>query len=384
MMKRCLVLCLVLQLIAPPLWASDRHRRLSVAFITDQQAGIPKDLKAWLERVKIKTTPLASSEKQETLEQRHAKGWELLNLAKEQYEDLKFSKALETIQEARRKADLKASQKLYFYEALIRFAQGKMSSARVALETYIVLGGPRASETYYPPQFIRLYERAKFGVSRRKKADIEITNHLPDGRQLRGTVDGRTFDSTPVRFSNLPIGQHFVRIEGDGLQPTEHFIILGDAGETLSPTLKPLPESVLAKALQTSEPALALMQEQAGTDGVLILKKKQLYLYNDGRQVMLEKFEATDASLKDNALAVRSLLAPHESTMLVSRPPDMHLASPALQTSTESTSKRWHQKWWVWTLIGVAATGAGGAAYMLGSGGGDSGTDTVQLSVTSK
>lgn len=71
-------------------------------------------------------------------------------------------------------------------------------------------------EADYPPLFLRIYDRARYGVLSRERGRVEV-RAAPESRVL---IDGRTMGTAPLRLEKVLPGEHWLRVEraGGGVQ----------------------------------------------------------------------------------------------------------------------------------------------------------------------
>lgn len=73
----------------------------------------------------------------------------------------------------------------------------------------------KLSEADYPPIFIKVYDRARFNVLRRPRAQIEV-KATPGSQVL---FDGRNMGKAPVLLKDALPGEHWIRVERPGEAP---------------------------------------------------------------------------------------------------------------------------------------------------------------------
>ncbi len=112
---------------------------------------------------------------------------------------------------------LRAAQ---FYLAMSYLAKKDKSRAREELLQALVLDPERKtrklSEKLYSNEVSKLYEEARRDAGQMSKGDLEISTQA--GGELV-YVDGKSAGAAPVRVSELPTGEHFVRVEAEGREP---------------------------------------------------------------------------------------------------------------------------------------------------------------------
>jgi tetratricopeptide (TPR) repeat protein len=112
---------------------------------------------------------------------------------------------------------LRASQ---FYLAMSYLARKERTQAREELLQALTLDPERRtrklSDKLYSTEVRKLFEESRKEVSAKARGDLEIST--PSGGELV-YVDGKSAGAAPVRIQDLPIGEHFIRVEAEGKEP---------------------------------------------------------------------------------------------------------------------------------------------------------------------
>ena len=113
-------------------------------------------------------------------------------------------------------ADLRLLSEAYLQLGVAYFRDGLEDEGDEMLTKAIHLDPDRKlAESDYPPIFIKIYERSKFNVLRRPRAQIEVKAKA--GAQV--LFDGRNMGKAPIMLKEALPGDHWVRVERPGEAP---------------------------------------------------------------------------------------------------------------------------------------------------------------------
>ncbi|MHB8876897.1 MAG: peptidase associated/transthyretin-like domain-containing protein [Myxococcaceae bacterium] len=132
--------------------------------------------------------------------------------------DLKFEEAVTSLKKGIEAsladpatADYASVYDGYISLAVAYFRQGEEKPAQAALFSVARLSAEyKLAEGKFPPVFLREYDKAKKRAAKASKAGISIEG--PAGSTA--FVDGRDLGMVPVLEENLPVGPHYVKVEG--------------------------------------------------------------------------------------------------------------------------------------------------------------------------
>jgi hypothetical protein len=112
--------------------------------------------------------------------------------------------------------DLRLLSEAYLQLGVAYFRDGLEDEGDEMLTKAIRLDPERQlAESDYPPIFIKIYERARFNVLRRPRAQIEV-KATPGAQVL---FDGRNMGKAPVLLKDALPGDHWIRVERPGEAP---------------------------------------------------------------------------------------------------------------------------------------------------------------------
>jgi tetratricopeptide (TPR) repeat protein len=112
--------------------------------------------------------------------------------------------------------DLRLLPEAYLQLGVAYFRDGLEDEGDDMLNKAVHLDPERTlAEADYPPIFIKVYERARFNVLRRPRAQIEV-KATPGAAVL---FDGRNLGKAPIRLEDALPGEHWVRVERAGEAP---------------------------------------------------------------------------------------------------------------------------------------------------------------------
>jgi hypothetical protein len=128
-----------------------------------------------------------------------------------------LTKAIKLLEEnADAVADLRLLGEAYLQLGVALFRDGLEDEGDEMLTKAIHLDPERKlADADYPPIFIKIYERARFNVLRRPRAQIEV--RAKSGAQV--LFDGRNLGKAPILLKEALPGDHWVRVERPGEAP---------------------------------------------------------------------------------------------------------------------------------------------------------------------
>lgn len=144
--------------------------------------------------------------------------------AKDKMQDSEFEGAAKLLKRAVRLLeknadavpDLRLLPEAYLQLGVAYFRDGLEDEGDEMLNKAAHLDPERAlSEADYPPIFIKVYDRARFNVLRRPRAQIEV-KATPGAQVL---FDGRNMGKAPVLLKDALPGEHWIRVERPGEAP---------------------------------------------------------------------------------------------------------------------------------------------------------------------
>ncbi len=112
--------------------------------------------------------------------------------------------------------DLRLLSEAYLQLGVTYFRDGQEDEGDEMLTRAIHLDPERKlSESDYPPIFIKVFERGRFNVLRRPRAQIEVKAKA--GAQV--LLDGRNMGKAPIELKEALPGEHWIRVERPGDPP---------------------------------------------------------------------------------------------------------------------------------------------------------------------
>ncbi|MFO0725011.1 MAG: PEGA domain-containing protein [Myxococcota bacterium] len=149
------------------------------------------------------------------------KAQELINQSKAQMEDSNVAPAIDHLKKAVKLLsdngdavqDLRLLAEAYLQLGVAHFRDSDEDAADEALSQAVHFAPTRElSETDYPPIFIRVYNRVRYNVLKRPRAQIEVK--ATAGAQV--FLDGRNLGKAPMMMNEVLPGAHWVRVEKAG------------------------------------------------------------------------------------------------------------------------------------------------------------------------
>lgn len=146
------------------------------------------------------------------------KAQELIAKAKAAMEDSNVAPAIDQLKKAVKLLsdngdavpDLRALAEAYLQLGVAHFRDSDEDAADEALSQAVHFAPTRElSETDYPPIFIRVYNRVRYNVLKRPRAQIEVK--ASPGAQV--FLDGRNLGKAPMMMNEVLPGAHWVRVE---------------------------------------------------------------------------------------------------------------------------------------------------------------------------
>lgn len=152
-----------------------------------------------------------------------AKAEELIARAKEAMEESEFGAAVKHLKAAVKLleengdavADLRLLPEAYLQLGVAHFRDGNEDEGDDMLNKAVHLDPDRKLDPAdYPPLFIRVFDRARFNVLRRPRANIEVK--AAKGAQV--LLDGRNMGKAPIVLKDALPGNHWIRVERPGAE----------------------------------------------------------------------------------------------------------------------------------------------------------------------
>jgi hypothetical protein len=308
------------------------------------------------------------------------------------------------------------------YLGMAYLAKRERSRAKDELKTAVILDPERKTrklpEKFYPSDIRKLFEEARADVLKKEKGELEVTTST--GGEIV-YVDGKSIGTAPTRVNDLPVGEHFVRVEGEGRIPyfAPQTIVSGE--NRLLAELKSLSnidvDKLFGTVQQTSDidhERVAFLDEMGlalGIDMFVFLTPEQgavrAQLYDQRSQdispsvrekspealaaLLIKQIGAdgyirpqtenrpsssTDVQSSDRPLAEN--LKPKDETSL-----SQQASRPLVDSRLPGDPEPWYKNHWIWIGVGAAVLIGGGAALLMTSKKGSS-NSTLTLTVPGK
>jgi len=388
--RQLITLFVVGQLIFLPTysWSRSASKRVAIVVTSSSATKTAENLTRVLSREGIEVIkPSTVRGKRAPATRNFRKGRSLLKAGKRYYEEMNFKAALSKLSAAMKHGDLDTVQEVFFNKALISHVQGKKVGALKNLEAYVIMGGANPDKAFYPPEFMLIHKKAKAKKRRRALATLSIRPRSEGNAQAEVFIDGKRLGETPYVARSVPVGPHFAKIVAPGHYPVYEFFYLPKKGKVLRNKLVSYSaqklESEIKKARNSSQRSnlISLLQLETRTKGVLLIRRNRIQLFSKGNSEWERRVASSSIVSKNDAREIQSRLFSSGTMISNQMPVDQQgssdstlisMVTPEMQsTTTIKSGSRWYKKWWVWTIVGVAAAGAGSAVLLMGSGGGD-------------
>ncbi len=398
--RKLLSMLLVLGLVLPaPLRAEEAPVRL-VSIVINDTSGRGDEMARALEslassyQLSIERILPAAASQSERVE----RGRMLLTEAKMLLKRMKFDAGLKKLNDARSSNDLTILRETYLHEAFVHSSMQRPMQAKEAMETYVLLGGAVPDDSFYAPEFIAVYKKARRKVIDRPRAELVVQPQTRAEARPSVYLDGFRIGEGSLRIPRTRIGLHHLKVEGDGLRSYEEVFQISESGKTIRPILEPLSSEELVAKIATLPagdgrvPLFEKLQRESNAHGLLVVEGNSVTLFREQKRKWARSYREGERPSERDLQDIRDLYLPKPSVVVPvavapTPAPESPIAAfvptspaPAAQVAeVSSSSSHWYSKWWVWTLVGGAAA-AGGAAFML-QGKSSNSASTVQLSV---
>jgi hypothetical protein len=237
--------------------------------------------------------------------------------------------------------DARALADVYLYRGLARLELGQATEAWDDVVRSVRIDATRLVDpAEMPPRAAAMFKRALGEVATAPHAQLEV--RAPADAQV--LVDGHA-TSGPAAVA---LGPHLVRIEAPGFEPWASVVAVTAAQQVLEPPLKawtpPDPDSLVdaARAAGVVRGRVVLGAVRRKADGWRFLAR---VVDLPGGQTVSE-----EAMLGESA-------AEHTVGTVLAHVLDPAIAPLRRDPTPPAESPAWYKRWWVWAIVGGAATG---------------------------
>ena len=247
--------------------------------------------------------------------------------------------------------DARALADVYLYRGLARLELGQATEAWDDVVRSVRIDATRLVDpAEMPPRAAAMFKRALGEVATAPHAQLDV--RAPADAQV--LVDGHTVSGPAA----VALGPHLVRIDAPGFEPWAGAVAVTAAQQVLEPPLRawqpPDPDALVdaARATGVVRGRVVLGAVRRKADGWRFLAR---VIDLPGGQTVSE-----EAMLGESA-------AEHTVGTVLSHLLDPAVAPPRRDPPPMAESPAWYKRWWVWAIVGGAATGFAIAIAATGS-----------------
>jgi hypothetical protein len=303
-----------------------------------------------------------------------------------------------------------------FYLAMVHLADSKPDEARSELMEAIRMDVERdsreLSSKIYSDEVRSLYSNVREDVKKLEAGSIQIMTK-PIGATVY--LNGEPMGVTPTTISDLPVGEHFVRLQLDGYRDFFASQVVVEGVNPLDVAMKPelgMTTEALFRPLSPTQEInvsrLSFLDEMSlklGADMILFADpgsgevRAQIYDLRNQSRTPVENGHDPETLVENlmQHISSEGYVSPKMDdppTMTLSQSPQVpqHLQpeptlsrqarTPLANANRPGDQKLWYEKLWVWAAIGGGLLLVGGGVFLLsGAGKGNPSTNTLTIHV---